>query len=346
MRTLPNSRDARVGGGPDNVHRTRGRIDSKTLHASVLRPDDANALKKELQLENDEDTEVDSNDEAGAVCGDEGLSEEAESDADASESQDEAAPLIIIPGPESISISSDDSEALSQAETLLRTLSSRSSRSEAGNFAVYQLRNAGAQQLARLLTKLFDQMVKSSDSDLSSSLRSSLGRVSLVADERLNAIIVHGRPADRNVLVELLEVLDSKNLDDSLANSRPQIVRVKNTEAARIHEMLQSVYQTQLSSGGSQTEVEIPEGVDPEVASVLRQINAATAGPLLTLEVDRVTNSIVILAPKQLASQVSELVKKLDEDAKTSDSRAIKIIRLEGTNVRNIEDSLQDLLQR
>ena len=312
----------------------------------VLRPDDANALKKELQLENDEDTEVDSNDEAGAVCGDEGLSEEDESDAVASESQDEAAPLIIIPGTESISISSDDSEALSQAETLLRTLSSRSSRSEAGNFAVYQLRNAGAQQLARLLTKLFDQMVKSSDSDLSSSLRSSLGRVSLVADERLNAIIVHGRPADRNVLVELLEVLDSKNLDDSLANSRPQIVRVKNTEAARIHEMLQSVYQTQLSSGGSQTEVEIPEGVDPEVASVLRQINAATAGPLLTLEVDRVTNSIVILAPKQLASQVSELVKKLDEDAKTSDSRAIKIIRLEGTNVRNIEDSLQDLLRR
>lgn len=316
----------------------------------VLRPqDEPNQLKQKLlQSEEDEDqNDEECSDGSDSVCGEEApsLPEEIALESE-DESADEAAPLIIIPGPESISISSDDAEALSQAETLLRTLSSRSSQSEAGNFAVYQLRNAGAQQLARLLTKLFDQMVKSSDADLTSSLRSSLGRVSLVADERLNAIIVHGRPADRNVLVQLLEVLDSKNLDDSLANSRPQIVRVKNTEAERIHEMLKSIYQTQLSSGGSQAEVDIPEGVDPEVASVLRQINAATAGPLLTLEVDRVTNSIVILAPKQLALQVSELVRKLDEDARTSDARSIKIIRLEGTNVRNLEKSIQDLLRR
>ena len=168
----------------------------------------------------------------------------------------------------------------------------------------------------------------------------------MVADERLNAVIVHGRPADRAVIGELLRVLDSSNVPDSLANARPRIVQVEYLEAERVLELLEGVYETQLKTGGdSRAEMDIPDGISTEVASLLRQINAAAAGPLLTLEVDSVTNSIVVLAPNQLSAEVEALIQQLDQNARENDSRDIGIVTLKGTNVQQIEDALEQLLR-
>jgi hypothetical protein len=91
--------------------------------------------------------------------------------------------------------------------------------------------------------------------------------------------------------------------------------------------------------------MDIPEGISREVASLLRQINAAASGPLLTLEVDSVTNSIVVLAPNQLSAEVESLIRQLDENARNNDSRDIGIVTLKGTNVQQIEDALEQLLR-
>jgi type II secretory pathway component GspD/PulD (secretin) len=252
---------------------------------------------------------------------------------------DERLPVIIVPEQNSITILSEDEAALAQAEALLRTLARQSSSdASAGNFAMYSLRNAGASNLVKMLTELFEQMPITT--------RAIVGRVSMVADERLNAVIVHGRPADRAVIGELLRVLDSSNVPDSLANARPRIVPVEYLEAERLLELLQGVYETQLKTGGdSRSEMDIPEGISREVASLLRQINAAASGPLLTLEVDSVTNSIVVLAPNQLSAEVESLIRQLDENARNNDSRDIGIVTLKGTNVQQIEDALEQLLR-
>ncbi|MCA9214204.1 MAG: hypothetical protein KDB27_14130 [Planctomycetales bacterium] len=258
---------------------------------------------------------------------------------DSTAAQDKLPPVFIVPGANSITVSSDDLDALAQAESLLRVIAQQvGTGSSAGNFAVFRLRNAGARSVAQLLTKLFEQMPETT--------RGSLGRVSLVADDRMNAIVVHGRPADRSVLGQLLSVLDTDNADDSLANAIPEIVAVHNTNAERILEILQTVYQSQLQRGGQAEEVEIPEGIDSEVASVLRQINAATAGPLLTLEVDSVTNSIIVLAPKLLGEQVASVIAKLDTAALTSDTRSVQIIPLTDVKSEILEEAIREFIQR
>ena len=75
---------------------------------------------------------------------------------------------------------------------------------------------------------------------------------------------------------------------------------------------------------------------------MLQQMNAAAAGPLLTLQVDRVTNSIVILAPQALGDEVAELVKQLDQKAEVEDTRRIGIVPLKSANVEQLEEALQD----
>ena len=78
---------------------------------------------------------------------------------------------------------------------------------------------------------------------------------------------------------------------------------------------------------------------------MLQQINATATGPLLTLEIDDVTNSIVVLAPSQLSSEVATLIKQLDENARQNDSRDIGIVTLRETNVDQLQDALEELLR-
>jgi hypothetical protein len=78
---------------------------------------------------------------------------------------------------------------------------------------------------------------------------------------------------------------------------------------------------------------------------MLQQMNAAAAGPLLTLQVDQVTNSIVILAPGQLGEEVVELVQQLDQKAEAEDARRIGIVPLKSANVEQLEEALEQLMR-
>ncbi|MCP4194619.1 MAG: hypothetical protein GY768_28765 [Planctomycetaceae bacterium] len=253
------------------------------------------------------------------------------------ESNSNSPAILVVPGQGSVTIMSSDEEALNQAAALFSTLARRNNTDTgAGNFAVVTLRNAGARTVAKILDDLFEKMPITT--------RTTLGRVSMVADDRLNALVIHGRPADRAVVTELLRVLDSSSVPDALANARPTIVRLEYSDADRVIEILQGVYETQLKSGGSRPEIAIPEGISSEVASVLQQINASTAGPLLTLQVDRVTNAIVILAPRQLSTEVETLIKQLDQESMENDSREVGVISLEQINAEQLEEALEKLI--
>ena len=246
--------------------------------------------------------------------------------------------ILIVPGQGSVTLMSADEEALEQAAMLFYTLARRRvGQASAGNFAVINLRNAGARNVAKLLDDLFEKMPITA--------RTTLGRVSMVADERLNALVIHGRPADRRVVTELLRVLDSSSVPDTLANARPRIIPLVYSDADRILEILQGVYETQLQSGGSRPEISIPEGISAEVATVLQQINAAASGPLLTLEVDRATNAIVLLAPRELGEEVYRLIEDLDQQAEQNDTRNIGVVSLKSVNVESIEEALEELLR-
>ena len=252
------------------------------------------------------------------------------------QSADELPAVVVIPGADRITIASEDAGALDQLESIVRTAFSRAGGQRGRDFSVYQLRNAGAEEVSETL-----QAVYTSRAGLLA-----FGSVVIVPETRLNALIVYGSRTDRDRIEQLLEILDTEKLPDSGRVFRTEVVEVRHADASEIEDVIQGVYRTELSAGGSRRAIEIPAGIDSSVASVLRQINAQSSSPLLTVEVQRETNSLVLKAPQNLIEEISELVRQLDETSSVSRARSVRLVPLERTNSRRVMQVLDDVLGR
>lgn len=264
-------------------------------------------------------------------------------------------PVVVIPQGDRITIASSDHDALDQMETLLRALSrgdGADGSSLNSDFAVFLLRNTGASDMGQLLSDLFEQLRSNSGSLPGGavpgmSFGPTFGDVAVVADDRLNALIIHGDRKERELIEELLRVLDSKDLPNPIVVYQPELVMLKNTQAERVLAILRNVYRSQLDSGGGRKSVDIPEGVSSDVATVLQQINAAAAAPILTLDIDETTNAIVMRAPPELRQEIKAFVSTLDDKAATNRSRNVRVLRLHGGKSDRIQEALQQfILQR
>lgn len=280
---------------------------------------------------------------------------------DAETGDDENSPVVIVPEGDRITIASSDHEALDQLEELLSVMA-RAESNETGamgnDFAVFLLRNTGASSTRQLLADLFQQLRKTSGNSSSSGSRGPMdggfslfgpkfGNVAVVADDRLNALIIHGDRKERELIEELLSVLDSEDLPNPIVVFQPELVRLDHTQAQRVYDILKNVYRSQLSSGGGRKKVEIPEGVSSEVATVLQQINAAAGAPILTLDVDETTNSIIMRAPPELRKEIKLFVESLDQSAGNNRSRNVRVIQIQQGKSDQIREALQQfILQR
>jgi type II secretory pathway component GspD/PulD (secretin) len=250
-------------------------------------------------------------------------------------------PVIIVPGNGRWTVVSQDDEALDLIEQLISVAVSPPMIpvTTSGNTSVYVLQYADADDLADLLDDLFGPRRRRGNRNAIDQRNAT----QIVADRRINGLVIQGSRAERGTIEDLLAVLDSPEFIDALRTASPEIVPVVHTDAERIRELLTTVYAEQLSSDGGRPEIEIPAGVSDEVASLLQQINAETSGPLLTLSVDEITNSIVMRAPPELAREVRTFVESVDQRAASSPARRLRIIQLRGGNAESIGDLLQTL---
>ena len=201
------------------------------------------------------------------------------------------------------------------------------------NFTVFILRNTGALEIEVLLKRLFDE------------LPYQFGGISdavVVSDERLNALIVHGSVRTREMVAELLEVLDTDDLPDFLNIYQPEMITLQNTQATRVLDILNNVYRSQLTTrGSSRSPLRVPRGVGSSVASMLQQMNAAASGPLLTLEVDESSNSLIVRAPPELRDEIRQFAQQIDLQAATRSNRHVRVIQLK----RSKSDRMQTVLE-
>jgi type II secretory pathway component GspD/PulD (secretin) len=270
--------------------------------------------------------------------------EESQTAQDAQQSQ--RPPIVVIAGEGQITVASRDPEALSQFETLLRTLQrGRRVRIETGNYSMFLLQNADAKQLAEVINELFQRGPRggaSGDTPWRPSFRRT--RLTVVADERMNALLVYGSVADRDAIEQMLDVLDSLDIPESLTTPRPKMIPVKNLPASTILEVLQTVYKTQLTARTGVRPMTIPQGLSFEMTSMMQLINAAAEAPLLTLDIDETTNSIVMRAPRQLTEEIEEFVTELDAQAKDGGKRNISLVPLKSMNSEQVQDALRMLM--
>jgi type II secretory pathway component GspD/PulD (secretin) len=267
---------------------------------------------------------------------------------------DEAAPaspppIVIVAGNDRWTIASEDVEALTRLQRLVDMLVSPKLEPFAtnGNFSVYLLQHAGADEIEKMLTELFRPTATGSRAPASTSFDSGVRRVKIVADSRINALIVHGSRNDRQIIEQLLGVLDSEELIDTLQQISPIMLNLRSASASNVVNLLRDVYRSQLSTTSTMRRpISIPEGVSTEVALLLQQINAQTTGPLLTIAVDEATNSIIMRAPPQLSREIQTFVEEIDQQSASTPSRRVDLIRLKSTNTKNLETALRVLMGR
>ncbi|QDT05529.1 Bacterial type II/III secretion system short domain protein [Rubripirellula lacrimiformis] len=247
--------------------------------------------------------------------------------------------VLILPGDGQWVIASEDAEAVDMLAKLLEVAVNppMTAVAESGNLSIYVLKHGNAEDLEDLLTDLFQE----SRASARSRLTSDMSQTRIVADTRINALIVQSSRATRGVIEDLLAVLDSREFIDSLQLATPQIIPIVNTDVQRVESMLRTVYSSQLSRGRNRPQISIPEGVSAEVASMLEQINAETSGPLLTLSADDISNSIVMRAPPELSEEIRDFVKQVDQQAVSNRSGRMRIIPLQTINAEQMEQVLR-----
>ncbi|MFY8201089.1 MAG: secretin N-terminal domain-containing protein, partial [Pirellula staleyi] len=141
-------------------------------------------------------------------------------------------PIIVVTGEDQWTLASDDLNALDAFTQLLDSLMSPKVTpfATAGNFSVYILRHADASHLQEILVDLF----RTGDSGRRTSLSDALQRVKIVADARINGLIIGGNRADRKIVEELLAVFDSEDLLDTLQQITPNIVQLESASAKNV----------------------------------------------------------------------------------------------------------------
>ena len=153
--------------------------------------------------------------------------------------------VLIVAGENSITIASEDEEALNELETLLRTIAARTNYASR-EYSIYQIENAPASQVAQTLTQLFRTRDPRTNGSSRSRYGSQYGYSSygsgygaqtaplIVPDDRLNTIMVKGTMRDRRTIEGLLDILDTAEMSESVAAAyEPKMIPLQHTDAAR-----------------------------------------------------------------------------------------------------------------
>jgi type II secretory pathway component GspD/PulD (secretin) len=276
-------------------------------------------------------------------------------------SRAKGSPIIISSGPGGILIASDDLEALDELEELFSNVAGRSSTT-GREYAVFYLKYSKASTIAEVLAAIFGGKAGGSDrgliGDMASNALGDVGgalmgdlllggggssgsftsaSVDVVPDARLNALIVHAKPADLDTVEQLLKILDQRTgPEDVVADGQPRAIPVYNTSVTRVAEVVQQLYQDRMASGGAMSPQEMMRMIrgGPNTDQQIQK---------MAIAVDADNNMLIVRAPDPLFEEVKALVAELD--ATQADSPEItRVVSLKHSNSSSVQKALTSIL--
>ncbi len=164
------------------------------------------------------------------------------------------------------------------------------------------------------------------------------GSVDIVPDSRLNALIVHAKPADLDTVEQLLKVLDQRNGPENVeAEAQPRAIPVYNTTASEIAQIVQQVYQDRMAGAAGVMSPQdmmkmIRGGNNPE-----QQIQK------MSIAIDSRNNMLIVRAPDPLFEEVKALVSDLDQAVGDS-PETTRVVSLKHTNSSAVQKALTSIL--
>ncbi len=293
--------------------------------------------------------------------------------------------IVITMTPGGMVIASDDPIALSDFEQMMRTLSDQTALS-AAEPTVFWLKYTKAPEAADLITKILGGdsggsgggggglagsimgelgggMLggllgiggDSGGSGTSSSILTTTGSVSIVADGRLNALIVQANAVDMQTIEMILEVIDrEESPEDVRTTSKPQLIPVIYQSAADVANIVKSVYADRSGEQGGGRGGQ--QQMSPQdLINAIRGGGGGRGGrgggneqatkpaPVI-IAVDTRSNSLIVTAPPQDVEDIRELVEAIDAGGMQSEE-TVEIVSLKG-NVKAevVQQALDSIL--
>ncbi len=276
-----------------------------------------------------------------------------ESDKRSSDETAERPAIVITKGSNGLLIASQDLEALNEFEDLLLSLADREVGSKQ-EFAVFYLRHATAAAAKAVLNEvlgggsdsaadgeggaaggLLGSLAGAALGDSGGGLVGSLlglggdgaatsytatGSYNLVAENRLNCLIVQANSDDMLLIEQLLEIIDQRMSPQPVETiPSPRLIPVVNTNAEEIAELVRTAFSSRMASSPGQPRQPTPE----EFIRALRGGNRSRdsgrnrereeAQSRMTVSVDKRRNALIVAAPDALFAEVKQLVSQLDQ---------------------------------
>ena len=240
------------------------------------------------------------------------------------------APVTLMVGKDSLTIASDDLDALDELESLLQALLQRAASPLGGrNYSVFQLRNTSAASVSQTLQNMFrEKITRSTRRRNGNQYRYPYGGrptpLVIVPDERLNTVFVQGSRSDRKLIGSMIDMLDTDEVPETSAARKPRLIPIENAKASVVEQTIRDVFSSQLASGASKA-------------------GGAAFAPRLA--VDDTTNTLILTAPAPLIDEITELAETLDKKAGDHPAERLRIIRLKKANVTRVEEALNSIIR-
>ncbi len=275
----------------------------------------------------------------------------------------------------------DDEEALDRFEQLLRTLTGPTSGLMQRKFTVFFLKHAKAEAALQLLQDILGGGSSGSAGSLISDMASGLlgggggllgavmgaatggggssntsvatvqgvGPISIVADPRLNALIVQAVPADVRMLDDLLKVIDREDSVTPVETAgRPRAIPVQYIPAEDAARIIREAFADRVAGGQQGQQRQQPNPVE-----LIRALRGGGRGgsnrqnrgelPKMTVAVDSRSNSVIVTAPEQLFKQVEALVREIDRPVPESTDQ-VDVVMLKTTDAEVVRQALANIL--
>jgi type II secretory pathway component GspD/PulD (secretin) len=273
--------------------------------------------------------------------------------------------IVISVTPRGVIIASEDLDALDEFEQLLRSLMEQNTLMS-NEPTIFWLKYAKAESAAQTLQEVLTGVAASDGGllvDVTSSVVSDLGggliagllggggagmptgAPSIVADTRLNALIVQASPADLNMIERLLPVIDQESGPEAVqTGGTPRLIPVYYTSAAEVATILKEVYSDRVAGAGGQQRQNNP-------ADFIRALRGGRGGgggaeeqtQKMAIGVDARSNTLIVTAPEPLFREVESLVADLDQEGMDSDD-SLSVVTIRQSNPELIQKALQSIV--
>lgn len=278
------------------------------------------------------------------------------------------ADIVIMEGPGGLIISSEDTEALAQFESLLRLVSDQAAMGSSEPTVVY-LRNIKASAAKELLESILSGSASSGGGDgllgdMASSMLGGLGGglfgammggggggdllggstvgmasgdYSIVADPRLNALVIKASPSDMVLIEQLLEVIDQIESPFMIeTKGQLELIPVVTQDVSQVLATIKSLYGDRIEGASSGGGGGGGGGGQPNPAEIIQALRGGgrsgrgggggsteLAEAKISLGADTNTNMLIVMGQPSQIQEIKKLVALIDQAGESSEEQVV-----------------------